>query len=939
MPILHRDLETRSKANLKEAGHRRYAADPSTEVLCFAYAVDTSPAQLWMPGQPIPTEFVEAAQDPSWLVCAHNDAFESAVEELILAPRFRWPLVPLERHRCTMAMCAANALPRKLEIAADVLGLPQQKEKAGKRLIQKMVCGKELSEEELRQLYDYCCQDVEVERALYERLPPLTPEEQILWVLDQTINRRGFYVDRVLASAAYEIELKEKSFHKQELAALTNGQINSVGQIKLMKEMLKEQGYDHKSLNKNLIDAIIAQLPEGALRRVIEIRREAAKASKLKSLLNGLDTDSRLRGTFNFRAAKTGRFSGERFQPQNMKKPQGDIAAAIEAVRSGNIEQVRRLGPPLAVLSDISRSLICAAPSHVLIGADFSAIESRVLAWIAGEEWKLDAYRRFDETGDSALEPYCVTATRILGRSVIPDDEAGRKIGKTCDLAFGFGGTRIAFRKFDTTHSDAAVDKFCAGWRRAHRATRIFWYALEHGLRETFHTGERGTLRPFTFDCTGGVLFLTLPSGRQLAYPEARIESGGHGPYIAFKRMKDGKWRDERGWFGVFTENVVQAISGDILTEAMQRVEAAGYPVVLHIHDEIVCEIPKGFGSTEELQCLVTKLPKWATGLPIAAKPWTGLRYAKTQAPAPMAARAAPHVNGFHSLPDPPAQCIIAPATSPLVHLGGGKINCPFHDDSTPSLQIYDDHYHCFGCGAHGDMIDWLMKVEGMSILDAEKAVTTYTSAARNTRDQGNTYLPAALRYWNEAQPIAGTLAAHYLADVRRIDIAALPADVDLRFHPRCYFNGANLPCLLALLRDAITDKPTGIHRIALTPDVFAGGKVERRLLGRQGRGTVKLWPAGSELVIGEGIETVLAAATRLSQQPAWSAISAPALEKFPVLPGVQRLVILVDHDDAGKNAAAKCTERWRCAGRHVHCLMPRIPGTDFNDVIKGTVP
>src|SRR5262249_59527184 len=129
---------------------------------------------------------------------------------------------------------------------------------------------------------------------------------------------RGFYVDRALASAAYEIELKEKSFHKQELATLTNGQINSVGQIKLMKEMLKEQGYDHKSLNKNSIDAIIAQLPEGALRRVIEIRREAAKASKLKSLLNGLDTDSRLRGTFNFRAAKTGRFSGERIQLHNM---------------------------------------------------------------------------------------------------------------------------------------------------------------------------------------------------------------------------------------------------------------------------------------------------------------------------------------------------------------------------------------------------------------------------------------------------------------------------------------------------------------------------------------------------------------------------------------------------------------------------------------------
>jgi hypothetical protein len=296
-----------------------------------------------------------------------------------------------------------------------------------------------------------------------------------------------------------------------------------------------------------------------------------------------------------------------------------------------------------------------------------------------------------------------------------------------------------------------------------------------------------------------------------------------------------------------------------------------------------------------------------------------------TLSPAPEPA--APQVNGFlHFDSDIPPPS--------LAHLVGSKINCPFHDDGTPSLQVYGDHYHCFGCSAHGELSELLVKLNNAGI-DAGKIITTGTSG-----NDDQDYRPLALRLWDEARPISGTLAEAYLTDVRRIDVSMLPPDIDLRFHPRCCFANGKPPCMLALLRDALTGEPTGVHRVRLSPDVFiANGKVQRQLLGRQGRSVVKLWPAGSELVIGEGIETVLAAATKLSQRPAWAAISAPALAKFPVLPGVERLVILVDHDDPGKNAAAKCIERWRCAGRHVRRLMPRTPGTDFNDVIKGTVP
>ena len=277
----------------------------------------------------------------------------------------------------------------------------------------------------------------------------------------------------------------------------------------------------------------------------------------------------------------------------------------------------------------------------------------------------------------------------------------------------------------------------------------------------------------------------------------------------------------------------------------------------------------------------------------------------------------------------------------PLVN---GKICCPFHDDSTPSCHIYPDHFHCFGCGAHGDAIDWLMMVEGLDRDAAIELLANWQAPSSHPRkNEDNTHTFAnAMRLWEQAQPIAGTPAIQYLADVRRIDTGALPAGIEtaLRFHPRCPFGpGTRHPCLLALMRDGVADAPTGIQRIALTPEVLAGGEVERRMLGRAG--VVKLWPAASSLVIGEGLETVLAAATRIPYrgaplQPAWSTLTSGELSTFPVLPGVERLIILVDHDinGAGQLAATVCTERWSRAGRTVVRLTPERAGADFNDLV-----
>jgi DNA polymerase I len=287
-------------------------------------------------------------------------------------------------------------------------------------------------------------------------------------------------------------------------------------------------------------------------------------------------------------------------------------------------------------------------------------------------------------------------------------------------------------------------------------------------------------------------------------------------------------------------------------------------------------------------------------------------------------------------------------ARIPLADLIGerpinGKISCPFHEDETPSLHVYRDHYYCFGCHAYGNHLDWLREVEG---LDDDAAVDVLlnwqgrTTSSRRDNDEQTLKLAAAL--WQAAKPISGTPAERYLADIRGIDIAALPAHVPLRFHPKCTFGtGKQLPCLLALYQDIGSDEPAGIHRVALTPEIMAGGEVERRSLGRWSKPrAIKLWPATTILYLGEGIETVLAAATRLPyrdgtlMQPAWAAVSTGGISKFPVLPDVHELRLLLDHDIEGEACAVPCRERWEATGRKVTRLRPLQPGYDFNDVV-----
>jgi DNA polymerase len=604
--VLHRDCETRSRAILKTIGAQRYAADPSTEILGICYAADSDPIKLWRPGDPVPNEFVLAAQNPNWVVAAFNDAFETAIEKSIMSVRYGWPVVPIERHRCTQTMCLALGLPARLSAAADALELSHRKDPAGERLMHQTSKPRRAHKDEnpdriywfedqerLDRLYSYCAQDVAVERELFNRLPQLSPTEQAIWQVSHQINVRGFHIDRAFAEAARKIAEAAAPEIDQEVTQLTAGDIVTINQVAKLTAWLQDHGCGLQKLDRKAIQPQLEKgddEPSPTVRRVLELRLGGAQAAakKINALLARAGTDDRIRGAFRYHGAATGRWSGEGFQAQNLKRPVvDDLDAAIAAVATGNYEHVKSLYPkPLAVVGDCSRAMICAAPEHVLIGADCSSIESRVLAWAAGESWKLDSYRRFDATHDPRDEPYCITACKIFGKlnGTYTKDDPERNVGKTCDLAFGYAGGLGAWRKFEPDRfTDDEVKAFIRGWRQAHPEIKRLWDRLDRAawtaVQERGRVVRCGVVR---FQCNGTFLQLTLPSGRKLSYPQPRIIGDEHEQHVVFADNAAGQFADCRhgqgAYGGLWCENVVSGIARDLLADAMLRIEAAGYP-------------------------------------------------------------------------------------------------------------------------------------------------------------------------------------------------------------------------------------------------------------------------------------------------------------------------------------------------------------------------
>ena len=557
---------------------------------------------------------------------------------------------------------------------------------------------------------------------------------------------------------------------------------------------------------------------------------------------------------------------------------------------------------------------------------------------------------------------------------------AERQPGKYAELACGFGGSLGAWRRIAhdaDTRSDDEVRAIIRQWRDAHPAIRTFWRELAQAARVAIQTGMPILVAPaprppiiVAFD--GFDMSITLPSGRAINFPGAHLTPNtkfeGAEPDIEFFDNARGQWKPARAWFGTLVENVVQGCARDLLAAAIIRAEARGWSVVFHCHDELVIEAPEGAISEAEVLALLLEPPAWATGLPLGGKVHSGRLYleAPETAEPPVAEteqEIVEHAVDVFVASTPPNEAIARSANDDfLASLGetlapltdfvtlpmdaSGHVSCPFHDDPQPSCKIYVDHFHCFGCGERGDRVDWLMKVEGMTKAEAVVTLQDWSGPVSTEQQHDIAERTAfALQIWDAAQPLAGSIGECYLADTRGIDVGKLPPVINdaLRFHPRCVFGaGTYHPCIIALMRDPVTDAPVGIHRIGLAQENGVVVKLDRMALGRMG--VVKLWPAnGGRLVIGEGIETTLAAATRMTYRgapltPAWSAVAKGGLGCLPVLPGVESLILLVDNDTngEGQKAAGHCRQVWNAAGRTVVPLVPKQAGFDFNDVVLG---
>jgi DNA polymerase len=563
-----------------------------------------------------------------------------------------------------------------LKRVGELLNLTEQKDKRGRYLLQKLSKPRKPTKKDpstrckdpalLEELYSYCIQDTDAEWELGTVVGELPQAEYRLWVLDQKINDRGVYVDTEAVVAALAVVDAVEKRLTEELSALTNGRVTSANELLSMKAWLRDEGFGVSDLTANTIDRIIAKnktsprpLPKNIL-RVFQIRQTLARAStkKLFKYMSCCAADSRIHGLLQYHGASTGRWAGRLLQPQNfprgdeaiLKGKKGDEAFGIETL----IELIKdcdsEILDAMEAIASALRGMIIAAPGKQFYVADFSAIEARVTAWLFGEEWKLQAFREIDEGKGyhGSDDVYCAAAAMIFGRPIKKKtDKVERQVGKMCELAFGYQGGVGAWRNFDKREpgdpgyaDDDTVDGYKNAWRKAHGRISSGWYALEDAAVNCVLTGKPQFYSCITYemvhDAAGDWLACILPNGRRIWYfnPEVRSEQGRFGlrnilSYEGRNNDLGGSWGRIDTYGGMLTENIVQAISRDLMVEAMIRVELAGYPIVLTIHDEIVSETPLGFGSQQDFEGLMVVVPQWADGCPIHCSGWVGTRYHK----------------------------------------------------------------------------------------------------------------------------------------------------------------------------------------------------------------------------------------------------------------------------------------------------------------------
>lgn len=640
------DIETYSSYDLKTCGVYRYVEAPDWAILLFAYAVDGGPVQCvdLASGESLPEDVRAALTDPAVVKTAYNAAFERVNLGRYLGVR----LDPAQ-WRCTMVRAARLGLPLPLGQCGEVLHLEDGKMKEGAALIRYFsIPGKNGrhypadAPDRWAIFKAYNIRDVEVEQAILAKVRRLEVPafEDELYTADQEINDRGVLIDRQLVANAERFDTEYKAILAHQAKTLT-GLDNPNSPAQLKRYLADMTGSEVETLNKKVLADLKDQLAEYPdAQELIELRQDMAKTSSKKytAMLKCVCEDGRIHGLLQFYgAARTGRWAGRLVQVQNL--PQNHLVSldyARSLVRRGDLEEFTdNYSNPTHVLSELIRTSFIAAPGHTFHVCDFSAIEARVIAWLAGENWVLDVFR---EGGDI----YCRTASKMFG---VPVEKHGanaelRQKGKIAVLALGYGGGVSALEAMGGARLGLSEDEekeIVKLWRGSNDNIVKLWATLEAAAVKAIRTGEDVRVnRGIVVGRKWGMLTITLPSGRTLCYPRVSIgierNDGWRGDHEIIEyegtNQTTKKWGKIRTYGGKLTENVVQAIARDILGIVILRAREAGLPVVFHIHDEIIVEAAPG-QTLEQVEALFSKPISWCTDLPLKGAGYTTPYYLK----------------------------------------------------------------------------------------------------------------------------------------------------------------------------------------------------------------------------------------------------------------------------------------------------------------------
>ena len=642
------DLETYSDVDLGNCGVYRYV-EGDFHILLFAYAFDDDPVQIvdMACGEELPQEVVDAIFDSNIIKCAWNAQFERTC----LSHFFGTQLSP-DSWRCSMIHAASLSLPLKLKTAAEVLKTGEQKDRAGEDLIKyfsvpckptKTNGGRtrnlpEHAPEKWQMFKDYCLQDVRTERDIRKRLEqfPLLDHEWDFYHMDQRINDRGVMIDHKLVEQAITCDLmlsEEMSRKAYELTGLENP--NSVSQL---KGWLEERGIPVDSLGKKDVAALITDLDKHSTDQealdMMKLRLQMAKSSvkKYQAADRYICKDGRAHGLFQFSGAnRTQRWAGRGIQLQNL--PQNHINTLDEArelLKMGCFDMLEIIyGNTPDILSQLLRTMLIAKPGHQFIVADFSAIEARVLAWLAGEQWRIDAFNRGDDI-------YCASASQMFGVPVVKHGINGelRQKGKVAELACGYGGASgalISMGALDMGLTEDELPGLIDDWRNSNPHIVQFWWDVEKAAVETIKDHQERRVGRIGFQFYSNTLWLVLPSGRKLAYIKPKMQPNRFGRMaVTFESLNAAnKWSRGETYSGKITENLTQATARDLLAEAMWRMEQKGWNIVGHVHDEVILEVPTGSVTVDEVVRVMSINPAWADGLPLNAAGYSGFYYFK----------------------------------------------------------------------------------------------------------------------------------------------------------------------------------------------------------------------------------------------------------------------------------------------------------------------